>query len=151
MRNTSLKKQYLNSTKVIDTKLHLIPLPFFRAENTKSYHDFTNFQLKHFFFYLSNPSTGFLKYPLELKKKFSQFILKFFFSSHRIFFSVQTFKFVTEFLSQFEMNAEMDISKNQWRSTGVRVIWLYHSCFDLQFCIQKLKINNPKYMFQEQT
>jgi hypothetical protein len=24
----------------------------------------------------------------------------------------------TEFLSQFEMNAEMDISKNQWRSTG---------------------------------
>ena len=26
--------------------------------------------------------------------------------------------FNTEFLSQFEMNAEMDISKNQWRSTG---------------------------------
>ena len=25
---------------------------------------------------------------------------------------------LTEFLSQFEMNAEMDISKNQWRSTG---------------------------------
>ena len=25
---------------------------------------------------------------------------------------------MTEFLSQFEMNAEMDISKNQWRSTG---------------------------------
>ena len=24
----------------------------------------------------------------------------------------------TEFLSQFEMNAEMDISKDQWRSTG---------------------------------
>ena len=23
-----------------------------------------------------------------------------------------------DFLSQFEMNAEMDISKNQWRSTG---------------------------------
>ena len=52
-------------------------------------------------------STGFFKYPLELKKKFSQFILNFFFS-----------QFITEFLSQFEMNAEMDISKNQWRSTG---------------------------------
>ena len=26
--------------------------------------------------------------------------------------------YITEFLSQFEMNAEMDISKNQWRSTG---------------------------------
>ena len=26
--------------------------------------------------------------------------------------------FITEFLSQFEMNAEMDISKNQWRPTG---------------------------------
>ena len=25
---------------------------------------------------------------------------------------------ITEFLSQFEMNAEMYISKNQWRSTG---------------------------------
>ena len=25
---------------------------------------------------------------------------------------------LTEILSQFEMNAEMDISKNQWRSTG---------------------------------
>ena len=25
---------------------------------------------------------------------------------------------LTEFLSQFEMNAEMDTSKNQWRSTG---------------------------------
>jgi hypothetical protein len=25
---------------------------------------------------------------------------------------------LTEFLSQFKMNAEMDISKNQWRSTG---------------------------------
>ena len=24
----------------------------------------------------------------------------------------------TEFLSQFEINVEMDISKNQWRSTG---------------------------------
>ena len=26
--------------------------------------------------------------------------------------------FITEFLSQFEINAKMDISKNQWRSTG---------------------------------
>ena len=25
---------------------------------------------------------------------------------------------LTEFLSQFEINAKMDISKNQWRSTG---------------------------------
>ena len=25
---------------------------------------------------------------------------------------------MTEFLYQFEMNAEMDISKNQWRPTG---------------------------------
>jgi hypothetical protein len=25
---------------------------------------------------------------------------------------------LTEILSQFEMNAEMEISKNQWRSTG---------------------------------
>ena len=25
---------------------------------------------------------------------------------------------MTEILSQFEINAEMDISKNQWRSTG---------------------------------
>ena len=25
---------------------------------------------------------------------------------------------MTEFLSQFEINAIMDISKNQWRSTG---------------------------------
>jgi hypothetical protein len=40
-----------------------------------------------------------LKYPLELKKK-NQF-------------------FITEFLSQFEVNAEMEISKKQWRSTGV--------------------------------
>ena len=29
---------------------------------------------------------------------------------------------LTEFLSQFEMNAEMDISKNQWRSTGGKII-----------------------------
>ena len=43
-------------------------------------------------------STGFLKYPFELKKKFS-------------------YK-QTEFLFQFEINAEMDISKNQYRSTG---------------------------------
>jgi hypothetical protein len=26
--------------------------------------------------------------------------------------------FITEFLSQLEINAKMDISKNQWRSTG---------------------------------
>ena len=43
-------------------------------------------------------STGFLKYPLELKKKFSYNL--------------------TEIFFQFEINAEMDISKNQWRSTG---------------------------------
>ena len=42
-------------------------------------------------------STGFLKYPIELKKKF---LLE------------------LKFLSQFELNAEMDISKNQWRPTG---------------------------------
>ena len=29
--------------------------------------------------------------------------------------------FITDFVSQFEMNAEMDISKNQWRSTGGKV------------------------------
>ena len=27
-------------------------------------------------------------------------------------------QFITEFLSQFEINAKLDISKNQWRSTG---------------------------------
>ena len=26
---------------------------------------------------------------------------------------------ITDFLSQFEINAKMDISKNQWRSTGL--------------------------------
>ena len=33
---------------------------------------------------------------------------------------------MTEFLSQFEMNAEMDISKNQWRSTGGLVACPWH-------------------------
>ena len=50
-------------------------------------------------------STGFLKYPLELKKKSVR--------------TLEKFQLVyTDFLSQFEMNAKMDISKNQWRSTG---------------------------------
>ena len=51
-------------------------------------------------------STGFLKYPLELKKKsFSLGILIFFFSSHWFFFSVQTYnwkKKISENWKQFQ-------------------------------------------------
>jgi hypothetical protein len=53
-------------------------------------------------------STGFLKYPLELKKISIR--------PEKIFQLV-----CTEFLSQFEIIAEMEISKNQWRSTGGQV------------------------------
>ena len=31
---------------------------------------------------------------------------------------------LTEFLSQFEINAEMEISKKQWRSTGGKTLCL---------------------------
>ena len=73
------------------------------------------------------------KFQWELKKKFIyklteiffQCSLKFFFSSRPI--TEKKFQwalkknfssFITEILSQFEINAKMDISKNQWRSTG---------------------------------
>ena len=85
-------------------------------------------------------STGFLKYPLELKKNFSYNWKKNSVSLYWNVFSVLTeilFQFytynwkkisvitekkyswfITEFLSKFEIIAEMEISKNQWRSTG---------------------------------
>ena len=44
--------------------------------------------------------------------------------------------FVTEFLFQFEMNAEMEISKNQWRSTGGKAAWVTE--------IQSRGLNNEK-------
>ena len=97
--------------------------------------DFLNFGAENFMkeSYPLLISTGFLKYPLELKKNFSyklteiffQCSLKFFFSSRPI--TEKKFQwalkknfssFITEILSQFEINAKMDISKNQWRSIG---------------------------------
>ena len=65
-------------------------------------------------------STVFLKYSLELKKKIQLELKKKKFSYHWNFSSVQYLekKFITEILSQFEIIAEMDILKNQWRSTG---------------------------------
>ena len=44
--------------------------------------------------------------------------------------------FIIEFLSQFEMNAEMDISKNQWKSTGPRGIdyWIWFIFLRSVYC-----------------
>ena len=39
---------------------------------------------------------------------------------------------MTKFLSQFEMNAEMEISKNQWRSTGGKCVSRYDTVNSFQ-------------------
>ena len=116
-------------------------------------------------------STGFLKYPLELKKNFSenwkkkfsykrteiffQCSLKFFFSSRPV--TEKKFQwapkknfslFITEILSQFEMNAKMDISKNQWRSTGgeeakvfflLKIGWRTNESGNLEYFVYKIR------------
>ena len=62
-------------------------------------------------------STGFLKYPLELKKNSVRTEKKNSVKTEKKF----QYK-LTEFLSQFEINGEMDISKNQRRSTGTMLV-----------------------------
>ena len=83
---------------------------YLRKHNQPLYQSLKSVNFQNKSTILTNPlliSTGFFKHPLELKEKSVSLLLKRKFS-----------QFITEFLSLFEMNSEMDISKNQWRSIG---------------------------------